>query len=392
MRIIFPNQKALDDYIITKRIGSGGQSFCYQADYLKKCKPWEKTVFLKQYHDLEPVDTTLVETAKFFQEFRNKLGRYANRVCLPLKIGIDHNSIIAIYPWLAGTKLTDTLKQEVPYSDRVRIAVALVSTLKKFHENEIAHLDLKPDNIVVNNEKGEVWIQIIDLDAAKVEGIGIRERGLFTPEWASPEQVFPNEFEDINTKSDVFSLGRILLLLLTGKDPYQNLKNYQNDIIEKNFRIEATPIHKDVIEVLAQCLNVEPHKRPSIATILWVLNQHHNTELLSTDPIFNWSPEKSERRLVHITLAENGKPFSRIYYKDVLLTQNELRGSGVLPAISNLLRITVKEDGVSIYLLSKKDKVFINDKKVEVERNYRLIGTQVISINDVSFLVQVINY
>jgi serine/threonine-protein kinase len=110
---------------------------------------------------------------------------------------------------------------------RVRLFIDVLEAVAKAHANLIVHRDLKPSNILVNNENNQV--KLLDFGIAKLIE-GDRRTGLqstltlaggnaLTPEFAAPEQLKGNA---ITTATDIYALGVLLYLLLTGHHPAGN--------------------------------------------------------------------------------------------------------------------------------------------------------------------------
>ena len=106
--------------------------------------------------------------------------------------------------------------------DRIHLFLEVLTAVAKAHSNLIVHRDLKPSNILVRNDN---HVKLLDFGIAKlIEGEGGTEsRPVFTiggtaltPEYAAPEQL---QGEQITTATDVYALGVLLYLLLTGQHP-----------------------------------------------------------------------------------------------------------------------------------------------------------------------------
>ena len=94
------------------------------------------------------------------------------------------------------------------------------------HQKGIIHRDIKPSNVLVAPYDGKPVVKVIDFGVAKATGQRLTDRTLFTefgalvgtPEYMSPEQAEINN-QDVDTRSDIYSLGVLLYELLTGSTP-----------------------------------------------------------------------------------------------------------------------------------------------------------------------------
>jgi serine/threonine protein kinase len=109
---------------------------------------------------------------------------------------------------------------------RLGLFVSVCEAVQHAHQKGVIHRDLKPSNILVAPYDGRPVVKVIDFGVAKAIGQPLTERTLFTglgavvgtPEYMSPEQAELNN-EDIDTRSDVYSLGVLLYELPTGTTP-----------------------------------------------------------------------------------------------------------------------------------------------------------------------------
>ena len=149
---------------------------------------------------------------------------------------------------------------------KIQLMIQVARAVDYAHRHLVVHRDLKPDNIHVTQE-GEPKLldfgiaKALDLDAAGLKGAQtVDAMRLMTPDYASPEQV---RGEAITTATDVYQLGVLLYLLLTGKRPIyattESLGGLERAICDT---LPARPnLNADLDRILLQALEKEPARR-----------------------------------------------------------------------------------------------------------------------------------
>src|SRR5678815_5135251 len=127
-----------------------------------------------------------------------------------------------------GIKITEYCDQaNLPTAERLALFIQVCHAVQHAHQKGIIHRDLKPSNIMVTMHDGVPVPKVIDFGIAKATEQRLTDKTLFTsyaqlmgtPAYMSPEQM---ELSGLNldTRSDIYSLGVLLYELLTGRTPF----------------------------------------------------------------------------------------------------------------------------------------------------------------------------
>ena len=156
--------------------------------------------------------------------------------------------VMEYVPGLPITEYCDQKKLRI--RDRLELFVQACEGVQHAHQKAIIHRDLKPANILVVEVNEKPVSRIIDFGLAKATTPQAEGETLFTqvghfvgtPGYMSPEQADPN-VRDIDTRSDVYSLGAIVYVLLTGAQPFDTKQSTSQPIYEllRKLREEDPP-------------------------------------------------------------------------------------------------------------------------------------------------------
>ncbi|MBC7772639.1 MAG: serine/threonine protein kinase [Pyrinomonadaceae bacterium] len=133
-------------------------------------------------------------------------------------------------------------KHNLSVKDRLELFAQVCSAIQHAHTKGVIHRDIKPSNILVGTLDGRASAKVIDFGIAKATASKLTEKTLFTehrqllgtPEYMSPEQAQGSL--DIDTRTDVYSLGVLLYELLTGSTPF-NTRELRSAAFEEMRRI-----------------------------------------------------------------------------------------------------------------------------------------------------------
>jgi serine/threonine protein kinase/tetratricopeptide (TPR) repeat protein len=233
-------------YKLRELIGEGGMGVVYVAE---QTKPVRRKVALKI---IKPGMDTRQVVARF----------EAERQALAM---MDHPNIAKVHdagatasgrPYfvmelVCGMPVTEYCDAErLSVRARLELLVLVCRAVQHAHQKGIIHRDLKPSNILVTLHDGVPVPKVIDFGVAKATGGSLTEKTVYTafaqlvgtPLYMSPEQVEVSGL-DVDTRSDIYSLGVLLYELLTGTTPFdsETLKNAAFDEMRHMIREEEPP-------------------------------------------------------------------------------------------------------------------------------------------------------
>src|SRR5262249_12225894 len=138
---------------------------------------------------------------------------------------------------LPMTEFCDRAKLAI--HERLELFLTVCQAVQHAHQKGIIHRDIKPSNVLVTRHDGRALAKVIDFGIAKALGQVLTDKTLYTgfaqligtPLYMSPEQAaFGNV--DVDTRSDIYSLGVLLYELLTGTTPFDKERLHQADYDE----------------------------------------------------------------------------------------------------------------------------------------------------------------
>jgi tetratricopeptide (TPR) repeat protein/predicted Ser/Thr protein kinase len=201
-------------YEIREQLGRGGMGVVYRA-WDRRLDRWVALKFLPQHADQDPL-----ARERFVREAKAASGLAHPHICTIHEIGeTDDGQLFICMAFYDGPNLRQLLHDaETPLAKGIEIARQLCHALERAHEAGIVHRDLKPSNIMTTSQ-GDV--AIVDFGLAKLAGeISLTKTGatMGTTAYMSPEQIRGDE---LDYRTDLWSLGVIIYQLLTGSFPFK---------------------------------------------------------------------------------------------------------------------------------------------------------------------------
>jgi non-specific serine/threonine protein kinase/serine/threonine-protein kinase len=220
-----PAARTIGPYQLINKIGEGGMGQVWLA---QQTAPLQRKVALK-----------LIRWGMYDQTLLHRFQ--AERQSLAV---MDHPSIAKVFDagataegqpyfvmeYVPGIPLTDYCDHnKLKIRERLELFIKVCEAVQHAHQKAVIHRDLKPANILVADVDGKPVPRIIDFGLAKAINPEMGGESLYTrvgsfvgtPGYMSPEQCDPGA-QDIDTRTDVYSLGVVLYVLLTGELPFDS--------------------------------------------------------------------------------------------------------------------------------------------------------------------------
>jgi serine/threonine protein kinase len=199
-------------YKLLRELGAGGMAWVYLAeDLLDNTQVAVKVLYTQFSQDMSYVQR-FVREAKLARQITNE------HVVHILNYGADRDVHYLVMEMIQGKELSTILRERgrLPWDEALRIAAQVVRALDAANQHGVVHRDIKPQNIMITRQG---VVKVLDFGIARARALpSLTQTGFVgSPYYISPEQAMG---EDVDIRSDIYSLGVALYEMLSGKLPF----------------------------------------------------------------------------------------------------------------------------------------------------------------------------
>ncbi|KAL3109084.1 hypothetical protein niasHT_012646 [Heterodera trifolii] len=332
------------------------------------------------------IATDTLYAAKFIKKFRNPSSRRQGVLRAHIEREVDilrsvsghdgvvelvelfenPNEVVLVLEYVCGGELFEHVCQHefLSESEAAQFLFQILRAVKHLHRMHIAHLDLKPENIILR-ERGQHFVKLIDFGLSRklLPGSCVREM-IGTPEFVAPEII---NFEPLRLATDIWALGVVTFILLSGTSPFLGKTRDQTfaNITAVNYQFpyghSVTELAKDFI---ARLLVRDIAKRATVDECLrheWIRRHVY--------------PQQQQQQIMHYPLALHHKQKQQKNGHHLLLPINSTKSrairarwkklnSAVSWCLAYLQSIDGREDSVHF----KRDNCIISAIFIACER------------------------
>ena len=271
----------LDKYRIVGKVGQGGMGAVYKAIHLA----------FDEMRALKVISQELMSDELFVKRFKHE-AVITRRLQHPNAVRVDDideaedGRPFIVMEFIEGRSLKKLIHEEgpMPVPRACFIIKQVCRALEAAHRLGMIHRDIKPDNIaLIDTPEGEV-AKVLDFGIAKVKesrggdaGMTMTGAGVVigTPQYMSPEQAMGKRGDELDGRSDLYSLGMVMYQMLTGDLPFK--AETTMEMLLAHLQKQPTPIRElrpdlqipdSIAQVVMRTLEKDPEMRPASAKAL----------------------------------------------------------------------------------------------------------------------------
>ena len=291
-------------YQIISRIGQGGFGITYKAHcftevsgpmgIIKAQIPVAiKEFFISDYcnrnEDESHITVSTTTGNEFFIKLKNKFFKEAtiisklkhNNIVSVFDIFEENNTVYMVMPYIEGLSLKELIAQKhiIDENTVLKYASQLCDAVAEIHRNNILHLDIKPSNILIENDG---TLKLIDFGISKQYDNNHNETST-TPVGRSNGFAPPEQYagmQQFSPVTDIYAMGATLYNMLTGVVPVESINLFEEDIIPIQKYNPSVSSH--VVNAINMAMNPRRNKRPQSVNefrSLFSVTQPNSTDL-----------------------------------------------------------------------------------------------------------------
>lgn len=302
-------------YRIVCKVGQGGMGTVYKVVH----------VAFEEVHALKVILPALMSDDLFVKRFKHE-AVITRKLQHPNAVRVDDideaedGRPIIVMEYIEGQSLKHLIQEQgaLPVPRVCAIIKQAAAALAAAHDLGMVHRDIKPDNIVLVESPDGEMVKVLDFGIAKIKearnsdssGMTLTGTGVVigTPQYMSPEQAMGKRGDELNGRSDLYSLGVVMYQMLTGDLPFK--ADTTMGMLLAHMQTDPTPIrviHPEVqipeaiANVVMRTLEKNPDDRPQTARAL----------IEEIEAAENATPPLSETRVMGSTMNYSAQDSAR---------------------------------------------------------------------------------
>jgi eukaryotic-like serine/threonine-protein kinase len=351
-------------YRLEQQIGSGGMSTVYVAFDTTL----ERRVAIKMMHRDIAADSAQLE------RFRRE-ARAIAQISNPYVVGVidageeaddtddTRTTPYIVLEYVSGETLKDRIRREkrLPIDEAVAYAIEIARALEAAHDHQIVHRDIKPQNVLIDEEG---TAKVTDFGIARTltqEGLTADGRVLGTTDYVSPEQALGR---DVTGQSDLYSLGIVLFEMLTGDIPFHGenqvsvaMKHVRDELPDVQVRRPevssalAAVVDRATAKELAERYKDADEMIVDLEDVLSIETARSGHTGGEASNVLRTLPEPARRRLPlrmrhpHRLIAAFALLLVAAIIVGIFLADNAHRGAPIVPALRTPPTATTQQKG-----------------------------------------------
>jgi TolB-like protein/Tfp pilus assembly protein PilF/predicted Ser/Thr protein kinase len=356
----------LGDYELLEEVGRGGQGVVFRA----RQKSLNRTVALKVISLGQWASKAHLKRFRLEAEAAAKLEHPG---IVPIhEVGERDGSCYFSMKFIEGGQLDQVARREpMPIRRAVELIAKVARTVNYAHEHGILHRDIKPGNILLDQEGAPHLTdfglaRLVESESSVTQTLDV----LGTPSYMAPEQAVGNNAA-VSSATDVYGLGAVFYQLLTGQPPFAGGATYETiklllDTEPKQPRLLNPKIDRDLSTICLKCLEKDPKRRYTSALALaedlerWLRHEPIAARHIGTFARGKkWAQRNPATALLVASLFALAAATGWIIWKSELIRQPVTTGIAVLPFenLGEQKENVAFADGVQDDILTKLAKI-----------------------------------